>query len=60
MHSITVFVESDVGEQPYNEAGALGAHNRISNALCDIIVLGNRDTLASKGIGTPMVASIEN
>ncbi|KAJ3454405.1 hypothetical protein MRS44_018299 [Fusarium solani] len=60
MHSITVPVESGVGEQPYNEAGAFGAHNRISNALRRIRAPDNQDKLASKGIGTVMVASIEN
>ncbi|KAH7230928.1 hypothetical protein BKA59DRAFT_535886 [Fusarium tricinctum] len=60
LHSINVSVESDIGEQPYNEAEALGANNRINNALRRMRAPDNLDTLASKGIGTVMVASIEN
>jgi hypothetical protein len=32
LHSIKVPLNSGVGEQPYNEAGVTGAHDRISNA----------------------------
>jgi non-canonical (house-cleaning) NTP pyrophosphatase len=60
MHSITVPFDSGVGEQPYNEAGVLGAHTRISNALRHVSSPEYQDTLVSKGIGTLLVASIEN
>ncbi|KOS22590.1 hypothetical protein ESCO_001918 [Escovopsis weberi] len=56
----TVHVDSGVGEQPYNSAGALGVFNRISNALKTI----SDDRLASlmeeHGIGTVLVGAIEN
>lgn len=60
LHSIAIPFESGVGEQPYNEAGVIGAHTRISNALRHIDTPSFRDTLASKKIGTVIVASIEN
>lgn len=60
MHSITVPFDSGVGEQPYNEAGVLGAHTRISNALRHLHAPEHQETLVSKGIGTVIVASIES
>ncbi|OCL13490.1 hypothetical protein AOQ84DRAFT_310481 [Glonium stellatum] len=60
MHVITVPVASDVGEQPYNNAGAIGAYNRISNALTCLDTAEHRKNLAAKGIGTVIVASIES
>jgi hypothetical protein len=60
MHSIKVHVDSVVGQQPYNEAGVLGAHSRISDALRHLNAPEYQDMLMSKGIGTLIVASIEN
>jgi hypothetical protein len=60
MHSIVVPFDSGVGEQPYNEAGVLGAHTRISNALRHLDAPEHQETLVSKGIGTVIVASIES
>lgn len=60
MHSITMPFDSGVGEQPYNDAGILGAHTRISNALCQLNGPEYQQTLVSKRIGTVIVASIEN
>jgi hypothetical protein len=49
MHSITV---PGVWENnPYNEAGVLGAHNRISNGLRHVHAPEQQETLVSKGIG---------
>lgn len=60
MHSVVVPFDSGVGEQPYNEAGVLGAHTRICNALRHLDTPEFQETLVSKGIGTVIVASIEN
>jgi non-canonical (house-cleaning) NTP pyrophosphatase len=60
MHSITVPFDSGVGEQPYNEAGVIGAHTRISNALHHLNAPEYYEMLVSKSIGTVIVASIEN
>jgi hypothetical protein len=60
MHSIAVPFDSGVGEQPYNEAGVLGAHTRVSNALRYLNAPEHQEALVSKGIGTVIVASIEN
>ena len=60
VHVITVPVDSDVGEEPYNNAGAIGAHNRISNALTRLDTSEYQNTLIAKGIGTVIVASIES
>jgi non-canonical (house-cleaning) NTP pyrophosphatase len=60
VHLIAVPFDSGVGEQPYNEAGVLGAHNRISNALRHLNAREHQDMLASKEIGTVIVASIES
>jgi non-canonical (house-cleaning) NTP pyrophosphatase len=60
LHTISIPVESEVGEQPYNEAGAVGAYNRISNALHRLDATEYQETLRDKGIGTVIVASIEN
>lgn len=60
MHSISLPFDSGVGEQPYNEAGILGAHTRISNASRQLNKPEYQAILVSKGIGTVLVASIEN
>jgi non-canonical (house-cleaning) NTP pyrophosphatase len=60
MHSIAVPSNSGVGEQPYNDAGVLGAHTRISNALRQLNALEYQQTLVSKSVGTVIVASVEN
>jgi non-canonical (house-cleaning) NTP pyrophosphatase len=60
VHIVTVPVNSGVGEQPYNEAGIIGAHNRISNALLRLDTVEYEETFKVKRIGTVVVASIEN
>lgn len=60
LHSMSLPFDSSVGEQPYNEAGVLGAHNRISNASRHLNTPEYQEMLSSKGIGTVLVASIEN
>jgi non-canonical (house-cleaning) NTP pyrophosphatase len=60
VHTVTVSVDSGVGEQPYNEAGIIGAHNRISNALLRLDTAEYQDTFRVKRIGTIICASIEN
>jgi non-canonical (house-cleaning) NTP pyrophosphatase len=59
VHTITVPVDSDVGEQPYNEAGVAGACNRILNALKRVDDMGS-ELIAKYAIGNVIVASIEN
>ncbi|KAK3694518.1 hypothetical protein B0T22DRAFT_452702 [Podospora appendiculata] len=57
----TVPVESNVGEQPYNEAGAEGARNRISNGLRKFLATPEERTyLEANEIGTVVVACIES
>jgi non-canonical (house-cleaning) NTP pyrophosphatase len=60
LHSMSVPFDSGVGEQPYNEAGVLGAHTRISNAMRHVNTPECQGMLVSKGIGTVLLASIEN
>ncbi|KAI9783531.1 MAG: hypothetical protein M1839_003701 [Geoglossum umbratile] len=60
LHTLAVPVESGVGEQPYNEAGITGAHNRISNALLRLDSAEYQATFRDKEIGTVIVACIEN
>jgi len=60
VHVITVPVASDVGEEPYNNAGAIGAHNRIRNALARLGTSEYQNALTTKGIGTVIVVSIES
>ena len=60
LHSISVPFDSGVGEQPYNEAGSIGAHTRISNASRHLKTPKYQEMLISKGIGTVLVASVEN
>ncbi|RYP73510.1 hypothetical protein DL770_007760 [Monosporascus sp. CRB-9-2] len=60
LHVITVPFDSGVGEQPYNEAGSLGAHNRITNALRALHAENYQEMLGLRGIGTVMVAAIES
>lgn len=60
VQTITVPVESDVGEQPYNDAGAAGAYNRINNVLERLNNTEYTDIFAKYTIGTVLVASIEN
>jgi len=60
VHSMIVPFDSGVGEQPYNEAGVLGAHSRISNVLRHLDAPEYQETFLSKGIGTLIVASIES
>jgi non-canonical (house-cleaning) NTP pyrophosphatase len=56
LHVLVLPAESNVGEQPYDEAGAEGARNRIQNSLQSL----EESVLAEKGIGTVIAASIEN
>jgi len=60
IHTVAVPSDSDVGEQPYNEAGIIGAHNRISNALRRLDTAVYQETFRVKRIGTVIVASVEN
>jgi len=62
IRQISIPAESDVGEQPYNERGAQGAHNRISNALHALAdtTPEQQAMFEEEGIGTVIVASIEN
>ncbi|RYP48449.1 hypothetical protein DL768_005651 [Monosporascus sp. mg162] len=60
LHVITVPFDSGVGEQPYNDAGSLGAHNRITNALRALHGENHQEMLRLRGIGTVIVASIES
>jgi non-canonical (house-cleaning) NTP pyrophosphatase len=60
VHTIIVPAESDVGEQPYNEAGLAGACNRILNALKKVEDMGSEGLIARYAIGTVIFASIEN
>ncbi|RYP67119.1 hypothetical protein DL771_007444 [Monosporascus sp. 5C6A] len=56
IHYISAPSKSDVGEQPYDDAGVEGARNRITNALREL----SESTLEEKKIGTVIAASIEN
>ncbi|KAK4443853.1 hypothetical protein QBC34DRAFT_416239 [Podospora aff. communis PSN243] len=56
VHVLVLPADSNVGEQPYDEAGAEGARNRIQNALQSL----NESVLVEREIGTIMAASIEN
>lgn len=60
IHAVTVSVDSGVGEQPYNEAGIIGAHNRISNALLRLDTPEYQEMFKEKGIRTVICASIES
>ena len=60
VHVITVPVDSGVGEEPYNNAGAIGAYNRIGNALTRLGTSEYQNALTTKGIGTVIIASIES
>jgi len=63
LHHLVVPADSGVGEQPYDDAGLQGAHNRIANALLQTLTsspLKLDALLAEKKIGTVMAASIEN
>ena len=50
--------ESGVGKQPYDEKGLDGGCNRIQNAL--IWLMNNKKLLEDEGVGTVMIAAIEN
>lgn len=58
--TIFVPVDSDVGEQPYNEQGAMGAYNRIKNAIIRLTAAEYEKDLCEKSIRTIFVASIES
>jgi len=60
LHTVVMGFDSGVGEQPYNDAGVLGAHNRISNAIQHISSRENHELLRANNIGTVLIASIEN
>jgi hypothetical protein len=60
LRTIIVPVDSEVGEQPYNEAGIIGAYNRINNALIRLDTAEYDKTFRDKNIGTVIVASIES
>lgn len=60
LHVLTLPVSSEVGEQPYNKAGIIGAYNRINNALRALDSDEHHELLRRNRIGTIMVASIEN
>jgi len=56
----TIEADSNVGEQPYNEAGVEGARNRIQNVLAALKSPEYRDCLQEWAIGTVIVACIES
>jgi non-canonical (house-cleaning) NTP pyrophosphatase len=60
LYSLTLPVDSEVGEQPYNEAGSFGAYNRITNALRALHSDKHDKFLRRNSIGTIIVASIES
>lgn len=60
LRTVIVPIDSEVGEQPYNEAGIIGAYNRINNALIRLNTAEYDKILREKNIGTVIVASIEN
>ncbi|KAK0624595.1 hypothetical protein B0T17DRAFT_530547 [Bombardia bombarda] len=61
IHYTVVPVQSNVGEQPYNEAGPQGAFNRITNALNEFQNSSEKlAELEEKKIGTVIAAAIEN
>jgi len=60
LRTVIVPVESGVGEQPYNNAGIIGAYNRIDNALIRLNTEQYDKTLREKNVGIVIVASIES
>ena len=60
VHIAEVPVNSDVGEQPYNSEGIVGAQNRIKNALTQLNSSRLSAMIEDNDIGTIFVASIEN
>ena len=60
LRTVIVPVDSEVGEQPYNDAGIIGAYNRINNALIRLDTAEYEKILREKNIGTVIVASIES
>lgn len=60
VHTVTISIDSGVGEQPYNGAGIIGAHHRISNALLRLDTAEYQEIFKVKRIGTVIVASIES
>jgi hypothetical protein len=60
VHTVTFSVDSGVGNQPYNEAGIIGAHGRISNALRRLDTAEYEETFRLQRIGTVILASIES
>ena len=52
VHLLIVAVDSNVGEQPYNEAGIEGAHNRIANVCIRLGTGEYDDVLLENRIGT--------
>ncbi|KAI5456100.1 hypothetical protein BGZ63DRAFT_409198 [Mariannaea sp. PMI_226] len=59
LHVLILPAETGVGEQPYNDAGPLGAYNRVENALTQLHS-DHKEKLESWKIGTVIVASIES
>lgn len=57
---LPVPTESGVGEQPYNEAGVMGAYNRINNALQALQGEQYRSVMVNNAASTVIVASIES
>jgi len=60
VHTVTMSINSEVGEQPYNKAGIIGAHARISNALLRLDAAEYQEIFKVKMIGTVIFASIES
>lgn len=60
LHTLALPADSGVGEQPYNQAGADGARQRISSALELLRTEEQEQKRRQLEIGTVVVASIEN
>ncbi|KAK5998024.1 hypothetical protein PT974_00394 [Cladobotryum mycophilum] len=60
IHTETVPGDSGVGEQPYNDAGAKGAANRINNSLKKLQEGQVAGIIEKHKIGTVIVGAIEN
>jgi non-canonical (house-cleaning) NTP pyrophosphatase len=60
VNTIIVPIDSDVGEQPYNEQGVMGAYNRINNAIIRLKAPEYENVLKEKAMRIIFVASIES
>ena len=57
IHVSNIMIDTEVGAQPYNNAGQDGAHSRIRNALGS---LDGSDIFQARKIGTVIAVSVEN